>query len=274
MARLADPPVRRGPLPDHQVRILIDFAEAAESDPFLALADDRLGASAFGPHPHRGMETVTYVIAGQVDHRSSMGSSGVIGPGDVQWMTAGRGVVHDERTAEDRPNRILQLWVNLPAHAKMAPPRYQTLLAGDMPHRQWPGGEYRLFSGALDGLTAPTLNHVPVLMVDLRLDAEGEARIDIPSGHNGFLVVLEGTVLAGRDRTMLSEDMIGWMTGEEESSGSHIPLAAMDGPTHILLFAGRPIGEPIVARGPFVMNSEEEIVRAYADYRAGRFTEL
>src|SRR5271165_1608803 len=165
--------VQQGMTPQHRVRPLMPAAmrgDFAATDPFLALMEDWFPRGVFGKHPHRGIETVTYVVAGRIDHYDNQGHEGTIGPVDVQWMTAGRGLIHNEIPAEGVTVHSLQLWVNLPATDKMTAPRYQDLAGDAVPVRRQPGVEVRVFSGASGGVTAPTKNFVPVTMVEIRLD--------------------------------------------------------------------------------------------------------
>ena len=168
------PEPQQGMTPQHRVRPLMPAAmrgDYAAVDPFLGLMEDWFPRGVFGKHPHRGIETVTYVLDGRIDHYDNQGHEGAILPGDAQWMTAGRGLIHNEIPAEGQTVHSLQLWVNLPAAQKMVAPRYQDLVARDMPVRREPGAEIRVFSGSSGGVSAPTRNFVPVTMVEFRLDA-------------------------------------------------------------------------------------------------------
>ena len=170
--------------PQHRVRPLMPAAmrgDFAATDPFLALMEDWFPRGVFGKHPHRGIETVTYVVEGRIDHYDNQGHEGTISPGDVQWMTAGRGLIHNEIPAEGVTVHSLQLWVNLPAAEKMTAPRYQDLSGDCVPVRRQPGVEVRVFSGASGGVTAPTKNIVPVTMVEIRLDLGASVRRDLPA---------------------------------------------------------------------------------------------
>jgi len=165
----------------------------------------------------------------------------------------------------------LQLWVNLPAAQKMVAPRYQDLVAKDMPARREPGAEIRVFSGSSGGVSAPTRNYVPVTMVEFRLDSRVSVRQDLPADYNAVIVVLEGAGRLGAERTAVEAGDVAWLTRGEDAAPSEVEVAAGDAPLRALLYAGRPLHEPVVAGGPFVMNTQAEIEQAYADYRAGRF---
>ncbi len=198
--RIDRPEVQAGMTPQHRVRPLMPAAmrgDFASTDPFLALMEDWFPRGVFGKHPHRGIETVTYVLEGRIDHYDNQGHSGVIGPGDVQWMTAGRGLIHNEIPAEGVIVHSLQLWVNLPADDKMTAPRYQDLTGDAVPVRREPGAEIRVFSGSSGGVTAPTQNFAPVTLVEFRLEPGAWVRQDLPSDYNAVVVVLEGAGALG-----------------------------------------------------------------------------
>lgn len=243
----------------------------AATDPFLALMEDWFPRGVFGKHPHRGIETVTYVLEGRIDHYDNLGHSGAILPGDAQWMTAGRGLIHNEIPAEDDVVHSLQLWVNLPATHKMTEPRYQDLAGAAMPARREPGAEIRVFSGSSGGVTAPTKNFTPVTMVEIRLDPHASIRQDLPADFNAVVVVLEGAGAIGADAKTVAAGDVAWLTREESAASSEVEIRSADKPMRALIYAGRPLREPVVAGGPFVMNTQAEIDQAYADYRAGRF---
>ncbi len=243
----------------------------AATDPFLALMEDWFPRGVFGKHPHRGIETVTYVLEGRIDHYDNQGHEGAILPGDAQWLTAGRGLIHNEVPAEGDTVHSLQLWVNLPAADKMTAPRYQDLVAKDMPARREPGVEIRVFSGASGGVTAPTKNYAPVTMVEIRLDRHACVRQDLPADYNAVVVVLEGDGAIGAEDRSIAPGDVAWLTREDDAAPSEATIRALDKPLRALLYAGRPLREPVVARGPFVMNTEAEIEQAYVDFRAGRF---
>ncbi|MCL6517853.1 MAG: pirin family protein [Alicyclobacillus sp.] len=241
----------------------------AEFDPFLLMAEDWFQSGTFDLHPHRGIETVTYVIEGHLRHFDNRNGSGELGPGDVQWMTAGRGVIHEEDPVPGETVHSLQLWVNLPRSEKMAEPRYQNLLAKDMPVRGVEGGWARVFSGSSGGVQAPTKNHVPVTMVDIHLDAGASFMQDLPGDYNGFLYVLEGRGRILADGTEGAQGQVLWL-GRSDKAESRVTIEALES-LHVLLYAGRPVREPVVAYGPFVMNTRQEILQAIEDYQNGRF---
>lgn len=228
-----------------------------------------------GAHPHRGFETVTLVYKGELEHRDSTGSGGRIGEGDVQWMTAGAGIVHEEFhssdfTAQGGTLEMVQLWVNLPAEHKSAPAAYQTLLDADIPRVALPdrAGELRVVAGKYRGHEGPAHTFTPIEVWDLRLAAGGETSLQVPEGHTTLLVVLEGTVQVNGDAVVRDAGLVCF-----ERQGDEIRLEA-NNDAKLLLLAGAPLGEPVVGYGPFVMNSEAEIHQAFADFQAGKFGRL
>lgn len=253
----------------HQVRLLLEPGNWEEFDPFLILAEDWFQRGTFALHPHRGIETVTYVINGKLEHFDNKAGDGKLLPGDVQWMTAGRGVIHSEDPAEGETVHSLQLWINLPSTHKMAEPRYQNLRGSDMPIREEKGANIRVFSGSSGNKASETKNHVPVTMVEINLDPDSNVTQELPGDYNGFIYVLEGDGLFGQTETPGKAGEILWL-GPSEKKGSVINITSKT-TLRVLLYAGRPIQERIVAKGPFVMNSEEEIRQAYKDYMEGKF---
>ncbi|HKX94596.1 MAG TPA: pirin family protein [Methylibium sp.] len=262
------------------VRSLFSYdRHGAALSPFLLL--DHAGPADFPPaerprgvgsHPHRGFETVTIVYDGEVAHRDSTGAGGLIGPGDVQWMTAAAGIVHEEFHSPAFTQRggrleMAQLWVNLPARDKMARPGYQTLLDAQIPSVELPAGAGRLrvIAGAYQGRQGPARTHTPMNVWDLRLAAGGTARLALPEGHTLALVALRGSVRVNGAQALHESQ---WLQFERE--GTDIEIAA-DSDAVLLLLGGEPIGEPIVGHGPFVMNTEAEIAQAFQDFQSGRF---
>ncbi|MDF2670085.1 MAG: pirin [Paenibacillus sp.] len=241
-----------------------------EYDPFLFLAEDWFEQGTFDFHPHRGIETVTYVIEGKLKHEDNYGGYGVLEPGDVQWMTAGRGIIHSEDPLPGETVHSLQLWVNLARSDKMAEPRYQDIKAENAPLREEEGAVVRVFSGASGGVQAPTLNHIPVTYVEMRMEADAILSQDLPGSYNGFIYVLEGKGRFGVNEVAGSEREVLWLGAVEGAEASEITVRA-DEALRLILVAGQPIHEPVVAYGPFVMNIDEEIREAFEDYRSGKF---
>lgn len=245
--------------------LLLDYAGPAEFTP----TTQRRGV---GQHPHRGFETVTIVYKGEVEHRDSTGNGGVIGPGDVQWMTAASGILHEEFHSEAFARRggtleMVQLWVNLPAKDKMAAPGYQGILDRDIPDVALKdnAGRLRLIAGEFDGLRGPAHTFTDIQVWDIRLQAGKSATFDLHEGHNTALVVLKGAVqLNGQE--MAREGQLALF----DRDGTQVHVDA-DQDAVFLILSGEPIDEPIVGHGPFVMNSEAEIEQAFVDFQSGRF---
>ena len=231
-----------------------------------------------GPHPHRGFETVTIVYAGAVDHRDSAGHVDSIGVGDVQWMTAGAGVVHEEfhgRAVAEQGGTVsmAQLWVNLPAAHKMTPPRYQPILAADIPVVRFDGGRVRVIAGSWPGhgdaaVRGPAETFTPLAVWDADLDAGARFDAAVPEGWTALVSVLEGGVVVGGREAKSPRVVVLSRTG-----GDFAVTAGAEG-AKLLVLAGAPIDEPIAAHGPFVMNTRDEIRTAIADYSAGRMGAL
>ena len=255
--------------PNHLARMLIEPGAWADHDPFLVMAEDRFGRGAFGPHPHRGIETVTYIIDGRLEHEDNRGNAGSLGPRDVQLMTAGRGIVHNEVPSEGTIVHALQLWLNLPAARKFAQPRYQNLLHAAMPRLALGGAEITVYSGALGGISASTLNHVPFVLLEIDAVAEADIDVPLPGAYNGFVHVIGGNGHIGAAATPAGPGQTLWLD-RSAASASSVRIATRTG-IRALIAAGEPLHEPVVARGPFVMNTDEQIAEAYEDLRAGRF---
>jgi redox-sensitive bicupin YhaK (pirin superfamily) len=256
--------------PIHAAGMVLDPNNMQESDPFLFLAEDFFKKGTFDFHPHRGIETVTYVIEGHLEHEDNKAGKGELGPGDVQWMTAGKGVIHIEDPVEGETVHSLQLWVNLPRADKMAEPRYQNLRSQDMPVREEPGALIRIFSGSSGGVQSNTKNYVPVTMVEINLEPGAKVTQELPGDYNGFMYILEGKGLFGKNNTEAEKGHVLLLDKGEAGQESEVTIKAHDR-LRVLFYAGRPLHEPIVARGPFVMNTDEEIRQAYRDYTAGKF---
>lgn len=266
VARVDAPGIRRGHADDHRVRPLVPPGDWAASDPFLLLMEDWFPEGVFDRHPHRGIETVTYVIDGTIEHYDNHGNEGTIGPGDALWMTAGRGIVHNEKPAKGQRAHVLQLWVNLPRKDKLVSARYQELKAAELPVRREAGAELRVFSGASGSAKAPTRNYAPVTMIEVRLEPHANVEQELPPDYNGFVVVLEGSGAIGSSSAAVTEEQVAWLTRSEEAST--IALAGGDEGMRALLYAGQPLREPVAARGPFVMNTAEELDTGFAEFRA------
>lgn len=265
------------------VRTLFSYNDdPAAFSPFLML--DYGGPAVFEPttqrrgvgaHPHRGFETVTIVYDGEVSHRDSTGAGGTIGPGDVQWMTAASGIVHEEFHSEayarrGGPFRMVQLWVNLPARDKMAPPGYQGITAAQIPTLTLcdvngaEAGTVRPIAGTFDGATGPAKTFTPMQVWDVQLKAGHTVTLPAPGGHTTVPLVYQGRVKTADGQEAGDAEMIVY-----ERAGEGVQLTAL-ADTTLLWLCGEPIDEPVVGYGPFVMNSAQEIQQAFADFRSGR----
>jgi redox-sensitive bicupin YhaK (pirin superfamily) len=228
-----------------------------------------------GEHPHRGFETVTIVYEGMVAHRDSAGNAGVIGPGDVQWMTAASGIVHEEMHERAWAKtggtlHAIQLWVNLPKTHKMSKPGYQTLLNGEIPSVDLDGGAGRLrvIAGEFRGVKGPARTFTPVHLYDLRVKAGHRAEVTVPAGFNTAVFVLQGEVSIKGSGPVKEAELARF-----DRTGERIVIEAT-ADTILLVLAGEPINEPVARYGPFVMNTQQEIVEAVHDYQAGRMGHL
>ncbi|WP_018227760.1 pirin family protein [Methyloversatilis universalis] len=245
--------------------LLLDYAGPATFEP----SDTPRGV---GRHPHRGFETVTIVYEGEVAHQDSTGAGGVIGPGDVQWMTAGAGIIHEEFHSPDftrrgGPLEMVQLWVNLPARDKRAAPSYQHLAQTDIPVVELAGGagHLRVIAGEYAGHRGPARTFTPINVWDLKLKAGADLELTVPEGHTLALVVLHGLIRANGSQPVREAQMALY---HREGSGFSITA---DSDATVLLLAGEPIDEPIAGYGPFVMNTKDEIREAIDDFNSGRF---
>ena len=225
-----------------------------------------------GQHPHRGFETVTIVYDGEVSHADSLGNGGTIGPGDVQWMTAAGGIIHEEFHSKGfsrtgGPFRMVQLWVNLPAKDKMTTPRYQAITTSDIPEVAFEGGKARVIAGDFEGTTGPAATFSPINLWDVRMEEDAETRLDLPESHNAMIAVLSGQVTI--EGQPLREAEIARFSVEGQSA-----MIKADSDAMLLVMTGEPINEPVYGHGPFVMNTEAEIRTAMSDFSAGRFAQM
>jgi redox-sensitive bicupin YhaK (pirin superfamily) len=263
------------------VRSLFSYGAGNQFDPFLLL--DYAGPHAFGPeqakrgvgeHPHKGFETVTLLYQGELEHSDSSGGHGTIGPGDVQWMTAASGIVHEEFHSRRFAKaggmlEMVQLWVNLPAKDKASPPKYQDLRDEQFPRVPLPNqaGTVRVIAGEFRGQTGPANTFTPINAWDLQLAADGKAEIQVPEGHTCVFIVQQGSVTINGEAAQAIELI------QFEREGSCVTLQAKS-TSRILALTGSPLGEPVAGEGPFVMNTREEIKQAIRDYRAGKMGHL
>ena len=263
-------------------RTLFPLGEDPDLSPFLVVG--YIGPSRFEPstrargvggHPHRGFETVTIVYQGSVDHRDSAGNAGTIETGDVQWMTAASGLIHEEKhgkelTAKGGEFEMVQLWVNLPAAHKMSKPGYQSLLKRDIPRVELGSKSYgRVIAGGLNGVEGAAKTFTPLNVFDIRLEKTDSAEVTLPVGHNAAVVLLQGSIVVNGSTRMEGPTQIAHLS----PSGAGLLLEAAE-KSLVLILSGEPIDEPVVSDGPFVMNTEAEIHQAFEDYRAGRMGQV
>ncbi len=248
--------------------IMLDYAGPT----FYPATDTPRGV---GEHPHRGFETVTIVYQGLVAHRDSAGNAGVIGPGDVQWMTAASGIVHEELHEREWAKhggtlQAIQLWVNLPKASKMSAPGYQTILNDQIPVVQLEGGagSLRVIAGSVQGAKGPAKTFTPIQLYDLRVHAGHSVPLQLPAGHNTGVFLLSGQARIGESQTLTEAELAVFT-----STGKPVTITAEEDAV-ILVMAGEAINEPVARYGPFVMNTQSELVQAVNDYQAGRMGHL
>lgn len=263
------------------VRSLFSYGSGNEFDPFLLL--DYAGPHDFaagqakrgvGEHPHRGFETVTILYQGELEHRDSSGGHGTIGPGDVQWMTAASGIVHEEfhsrRFAKEGGTlEMVQLWVNLPSKDKGSPPKYQDLRDDQFPRVDLPNnaGTVRVIAGEFMGETGPASTCTPISVWDLQVLEQAKTELRVSAGQT-FVLVVQGGTVSVNNQLVKSAELV-----QFEREGSQVMLES-ESASRILVLAGEPLGEPVVGQGPFVMNTHDEIREAVRDYQAGRMGHL
>ncbi len=264
-----------------KLRRSLGSGQLARLDPFLMLdefysdnPDDYIAG--FPAHPHRGFETVTYMLDGRMEHKDHLGNTGDLGPGSVQWMTAGRGVIHSEMPKQSEGRmRGFQLWINLPAAEKMKPASYRDIPAEKIPELVFDGGRIRVIAGTLklrgETRSGPVNGSQPALSTDpiywdLSIDPARQVTLPLPAGHNAFVYLYEGQAsIGGQSLPHRAAGILG--------DGDRLNLVSGSMGARLLVLAGKPINEPVVQYGPFVMNTREEIEQAVWDYRDGRLTE-
>jgi len=269
------------------------YNQVPQFDPFLLLDDFRADDPAdylkgFPWHPHRGIETITYVLAGEVEHGDSMGNQGVISPGDVQWMTAGSGIIHQEMPKGDTQGRMygFQLWANLPASHKMMEPRYRDVKSSQIPELSLAQGvKVKIICGRVNGTEGPVQDIVTEPeYLDVSVPAGAEFHHPIPPGHTTFAYVIEGAGYFDPERDAYSHEVVGTNYFDFDrqcvcdnrtivlyEDGAEVMISAAEGPVRFLLISGLPIGEPVAWYGPIVMNTQEELELAFKEYQEGTF---
>jgi len=264
--------------PGHLAAMVVSPEEFARQDPFIVLMDDHLDIGdrpVGGPHPHAGFETVTLVLDGAIYDRDE---GGVIAAGEVQWMTAGRGIIHGEHVATKGRVRLLQLWLTLPKAQRWTAPAFQDIHADAVPIRHESGVEVRVYSGNSGGHRAATRNHVPVTLIEARMQPESSFDQDLPLSYNGFLFVVEGSVRIGKGdgAAIVRSGQVGWLDRPDAppDAASVVSITALEQGARVVLYAGQPQGDAIASQGPFIGDTREDIARLYQEYREGRFERL
>ena len=258
--------------PGHLVAPVVSPENFEMNDPFILLMDDHLDIGdrqVGGPHPHAGFETVTLILDGAIFDRDE---GGTLNAGEVQWMTAGNGIIHSEDVRTKGKVRLLQLWLTLPKNKRWIAPDFQTINVNDVPVRREKGAAIRVYSGSSAGLQSGTRNHVPVTIVEINLEPNASAELDIPASYNGFAFVIDGSVRIGD--TELNTGQVGWLDRSTDVGTSVLRVAARESGARLVLYAGRPQGDPIVSYGPFIGDSKQDIARLFAEYQSGRFPSL
>lgn len=251
----------------HLAALVVPPGNLPSTDPFFLMADDNIieGGRFGDAHPHAGLETVTFMLKGTMED-----TAGRLEEGDVEWMTAGSGIVHAENAVVSTGMRLFQLWLILPEAQRNMPPRVQILRRAEMPVHAEPGVRATVFSGSLGQATAPTQNAVPVTLLDIRLEPGAAFAPQLPASYNGFVVGIEGEVQAGTSGERIGTGMVGW-TNPGGDGNSVLTLRAGDSGARLLLYAGQPQGMTVVAKGPFIAGSTEELAGYYASFRHGKF---
>jgi redox-sensitive bicupin YhaK (pirin superfamily) len=260
----------------HTAVTVVDPNDFARNDPFIALMDDRIdlqpGLKAGGPHPHGGFETVTFVVEGELRDRDE----GLLGTGDILWMTAGSGVIHNEDVTPLGKSRILQLWLTLPQQARWAAPRFEHVARDAAPVRREAGAEARVYSGRSGSVAATTHNYVPVTLIDLRLVPHVAFDQELPDSYNGFVYMLDGDVTIGSQETRLTAGQVGWLadSATDSSSVGALHVTAGENGARLILYAGERQHVPIVMHGPFVGESRADLMRLSKRYMEGKMPRM
>jgi len=245
----------------------------SETDPFILLMDDVLDKKnekpVGGPHPHAGFEAVTLVLEGELGHGANK-----MKPGDFELMTAGSGLIHNETIDKIVRRRILQLWITLPKKDRWVNPRVQKLPAAHAPKKFKNGVHILLYSGSFAGLTSPIRNYVPLIIADVEMASRVSTIQEIPASYNSFLYVLRGSVKVGEEEKILNEDEVGWLNALSCDGQSELRLTAGEEGVRFVLYAAKPQGENIVAYGPFIGDTSEDINRLNLEYRRGRMRHI
>ncbi|WP_214695001.1 pirin-like C-terminal cupin domain-containing protein [Exiguobacterium sp. s160] len=240
-------------------------------DPFILMAEDWFKRGTFSDHPHRGFQTITYVIDGRLEHIDNHGGHSILDAGDVQYMNAGWAARHAEEAVDDDLIHTLQLWLNLPKSLKTTTTSYQNVYVEDAPVVLIDGGQLRVYSGEIAGMKGPMESLVPITMTEIWLKEGSAYEHVLPANHNSFLYVLAGSVEVGTSSIPLDKTYVATLTFDETSDAMSTLHLQATSRTRVLIYSGKPIREEYIAHGPFVMNTEEEIRQAFRDYHSGGF---
>jgi quercetin 2,3-dioxygenase len=243
-------------------------------DPFILMAEDWFKRGTFSDHPHRGFQTITYVIDGRLEHIDNGGGRDILEPGDVQYMNAGWAARHAEEGVEDDIAHTLQLWLNLPKDLKNTETSYQNVYSEEAPVVNVDGGSVKVFSGDIAGVKGPLNSVVPITLTEISLEKGASYTLQLPETHNAFLYVLSGDLEFGDNKVALKKHGVATLTYDEDGSEqnqSDLLIKSNSRRSRVLVYSGTPIREEIVPHGPFVMNTMEEIRQAYRDFQAGKF---
>ena len=258
--------------PGHLAAPVVSSDNFEMTDPFILMMDDHLDIGnrpVGGPHPHAGFETVTLILDGAIYDRDE---GGTLNAGEVQWMTAGSGVIHNEDVKTKGRVRLLQLWLTLPKNERWTAPAFQAIHADSIPVRHEPGAAIRVYSGSSRGIHSGTRNRVPVTMVEINLEPDAAIEQEVPASYNGFAFVIDGSVQIGE--TVLNAGQVGWLDGPSDKGVSVLHVAAGKSRARLILYAGQPQGHAIVSYGPFIGDSKQDIARLFTEYQAGHFPRL
>ena len=258
--------------PGHLAAPVVSPENFEMTDPFILLMDDHFDMGnrpVGGPHPHAGFETVTLILDGAIYDRDE---GGMLDAGEVQWMTAGSGVIHNEDVKTKGRVRLLQLWLTLPKNDRWSAPGFQVIHSDSIPVRHEPGAQIRVYSGSSGGLRSGTQNHVPVTMVEISLEPHASIEQEVPASYNGFAFVIGGSVQIGK--TVVNAGQVGWLDRPSQNSESVLHVVARESGARLVLYMGQPQGNPIVSYGPFIGDSKQDIARLFAEYQVGRFPRL
>lgn len=273
MTKVYTPPTQAGFLGKGHVARPVIQVDFVESDPFIVLMDDMIDKKDHipvgGPHPHAGFETVSLLLEGEMGEEPH-----VMKAGDFEMMTAGSGVVHTETISQPTKMRLLQLWLNLPKSDRHAPPRLQRLSSGQVPERSENGTTVRVYSGSFAGLTSPITNYTPITIAQLSMKPDVVTVQQIPARFNTFLYVIEGSILVGDDKKLLSRNQVGWLDIYGQYAGSELSVQSGNDGAHFVLYSAEPQNHDIVAHGPFIADSMDEIRGLYSEYRQGRMAHI